>query len=90
MVVDRNKKVVGLDRDIPILYKLDGKWHRFLVDFRIELKKGKPVLVEVKCPYFLDTRSTKAKVRAAKRYAQSNDCCFVLASSLKQVEGCCE
>jgi hypothetical protein len=86
LVLSKDKNVVSVERDYPVVYVLDDHRRRFLIDFRVEFKKGNPVLLEVKCPYFLDTRQTKAKVRAARRYASANGMRFVLVASLKQVE----
>lgn len=79
--------VISITRDVPVLYVLDGVQRRFLVDFCVKFKKRKPLLVEIKCPYFLDTPSTKTKVRAARIYAYSNGMDFCLLASLAQVRG---
>jgi hypothetical protein len=75
-----------VQRDFPVQYKDEYRRRNFLVDFRVELKKGKPLLVETKCPYFLNTENTKRKIRAAKRFCKKNGYRFVLLVSREQVE----
>lgn len=77
--------VTNIRRDYPIKYHdYDGKKRRFLVDFRVERSNRRPVLVEIKCPYFLDTPNTKAKVCAAKQYAKNHGMKFALLASLEE------
>lgn len=84
---NERREVVGLQRDIPVPYLFEGIKRRFLVDFRVEFKRRSPLLVEIKCPYFLDTENTKAKVRAAKQFARKREMVFCLLASKAEAGG---
>lgn len=83
--------VSDLRRDFPIVYyDVNNIKRRFLIDFRVERLDKRPVLVEIKCPYFLNTVSTKLKIRAAKKYAKKHGMKFSLLVSKKEaVKGTC-
>lgn len=82
---DKLTYVTDVVRDFKVPYKWNNSWHIFLVDFRVEFKKRKPLLVEIKCPHFIDAKC-RAKVRAARNYAKKNGMEFRLLTSLTQVE----
>lgn len=68
MWCDKNSEVVEWSSEevvIPYLYEVDGRYHRYFVDFLIKYKSGKTVLVEVKPEK--QTKPPKGK-RRTKQY----------------------
>jgi hypothetical protein len=78
--------VKKLDRDFPIKYFYNGSIHNFLVDFLLTFKSGEKWLIEIKCPFYLKSKSTKAKIKAAKKFAKDNNFKFVLLKSKRELE----
>ncbi len=80
-------EVTRFQRDYVVPYFWMGATHHFLVDFRVEFNNRRPLLVEIKCPYFLGTENTKAKVRAAKLHAARLGMEFRLLASREEAGG---
>jgi hypothetical protein len=79
------KSIKSFIRDFPIKYKLHGKVHRFLVDFILKTNKGK-IAIEVKGKRFRHSKSTKAKLKYAKRYFKRKNWPFVLLTSIDAIK----
>lgn len=79
------KEIKSIVRDFPIVYKIDGKRHRFLVDFILKTKK-EIIMVELKGKRFKDSKSTKAKIKYAKRFCKKNNWKFILITSSKAIK----
>ncbi len=68
LFLDNNERVVSWNSEdvvIPYLFELDGKKHRYFVDFYFKRDDGKEFLVEIK-PYD-QTLPPKAQKRKTKR-----------------------
>jgi hypothetical protein len=51
MILDNNPEVVGWSSEetiIPYKSPLDGRWHRYFVDFLVKTKNKETILIEVK------------------------------------------
>lgn len=63
-------EVLSVSRDYCVSYEASGVRKRFLVDFLVEVKSSRPVLVEVKCPLLLTRPSEVLKLGAAREFCE--------------------